>query len=474
MANESIRFYLHNKANAEGRQPINMEVRWAKHVAAPAGTTPAVRLSTGKVCHPKHWKNEQATSKEPGSTGINDRLAAMRKAAGKLLDKAANEETTVTPDQMKAELLAVTQRKPAAPAGAAKKPKAVTIAGVAAEYEAYHTPRRGEFALRKYKSFVASWEAYRPGTLLADLLPDEDGQTEIVEGWLAYLSNEHVLPNGQIGMSDNSVGSHISRLKQLLKFRGLRTDWLTNDYSYEPDIEPLLFEEVLQLAQQWLPDPYPPIRDCFVFNCLTGPRYANLSRLAREAVRQDSNGTWIMEYAPVKASRNTKNVRVALDPLAVEIWQRYEGQLPVPANQTMNDYIKEAGRLAGLNRSVLKVVRKNRISHEVRGPLWQFLTCHVARHTFGTLLLDGGAALTDAQDGLGHVNIQNTRRYAKTRDARRHGTTLTAFSNLRGTSTAESGSHTSPEDSHTQPESVRETAAVPGTLRQAKRIKPAT
>ena len=121
--------------------------------------------------------------------------------------------------------------------------------------------------------------------------------------------------------------------------------------------------------------------------------------------------------------------------------------------------------MAGLNRSVLKVNRKGGQREEVRGPLWQFITCHVARHTFGTLLLDGGADLAAAQDWLGHASIQNTRRYAKSREAQRHVTTLTAFGNLRGDAP--------PPISHTPSPSVRKPTTLPAPLRKATRVKPA-
>ncbi|WP_460614316.1 tyrosine-type recombinase/integrase [Hymenobacter seoulensis] len=59
------------------------------------------------------------------------------------------------------------------------------------------------------------------------------------------------------------------------------------------------------------------------------------------------------------------------------------------------------------------------------------MTAHVARHTFATILLDGDADLRQVHDSLGHSAIQTTRRYAKSREQKRHAATKSAFQNLR-------------------------------------------
>jgi site-specific recombinase XerD len=108
--------------------------------------------------------------------------------------------------------------------------------------------------------------------------------------------------------------------------------------------------------------------------------------------------------------------------------------------QDFNRDIKKVAEKAGLDRQVLQVRYQGTQRKEKRGPLWQFIKSHTARHTYATLLLDGGADLGTVQDGLGHQNLQVTRRYAQSREPMRRAVTLGAFEKL--------------EKSHTAPESV--------------------
>jgi integrase len=179
------------------------------------------------------------------------------------------------------------------------------------------------------------------------------------------------------------------------------------------------------------------VRDTFVFACYTGPRFSNLSTLGPESGTTADT----LEYVQVKGRRNKRKVRVSLPPVAQAIWERYDGRLPVSCLQDFNRDIKKVAKLASLDRPIMKVSYKGTERHEKRGPLHEFITSHVARHTYATLLLDGGADLGTVQLSLGHQNIQVTRRYAKTREVARATQTLSAFENLAA--------------SHTQAESVR-------------------
>ena len=85
---------------------------------------------------------------------------------------------------------------------------------------------------------------------------------------------------------------------------------------------------------------------------------------------------------------------------AIQILERYadfakaEGRLlPVPANQTMNDGLKEIAELCGINKH---------------------LTTHCARHTFATTVtLANNVSIENVSQMLGHSNINMTQHYAK-------------------------------------------------------------
>ncbi|MCA8829400.1 site-specific integrase [Hymenobacter pini] len=446
----SIRFYLHNKATA-GMHPIYMEVRWARHPAAEPGTSPAVRLGVRATVLKKYWTKKQrvSTQDEGRCLTINRRLGKLEKTATKLLDDAEAAGQRVSTEQMRSALLVVLGQaeapEPAAPAEPATL-AVPTIAQVAEEWKAFYRAKYSPNYLRKADPIVTHWETFRPGTTLQELLPDpKTRRSDLVEQWCEYLVEE--APNrstGELGLESNSIGRYVGGLRALLKFAGLPCEWLTDEYTYEVEIEPLLFEEVMALYETPLPPGHiSQARDVFVFNCFTGPRYGNLKALQPADVVM-MEGSHILEYVQIKGRRKKTKVRVAMDPVAVDIWQRYEGRLPVFSNQKMNDYIKEAAQLAGIERPVLQVRQRGPHRIERRGPLWQFITCHLARHTFATLLLDGDADLGQVQNSLGHSGINTTRRYAKSREQKRHVATLSAFDKLRASHTEDSSVRRAP------------------------------
>lgn len=434
------RFYLHSKKYSDGRHAVYMEVRWGKHAAAKPGDSAAVRLSTGEACKPSEWSDSsQRPVRGAGASAAKKRLNGLDELASDTLEQAVVMGQQVSAAAMKEKLSLYVKYKgeePPAPEPEPEPEPVATSPTVGQAVEHWKKQMRGHRSpgyIRVMTPLVTFWDDFRPNVTLAELLPDpKTKRSEIVEQWIGYLLED--VPRrgapGQFGLDNNTVGTYIKRMRTILQFHGLPYDWLKDEFTYEVDVEPLEFSEVMQLAEAPMPRlQLERARDCFVFNCFTGPRYENLVNLQPGDVRQ-VQGKYLLEYAQYKGRKKTK-VKVALDPVALEIWQRYGGKLPVQSNAPMNALIKEAAEIAGLTRPVSVVRQYSTKQVTDRGLLWQFITCHVARHTFATLLLDGEASIVEVQDSLGHSSLQSTRRYAKAREKQRHTSTLTAFDKLR-------------------------------------------
>lgn len=84
---------------------------------------------------------------------------------------------------------------------------------------------------------------------------------------------------------------------------------------------------------------------------------------------------------------------------ALEIWQKYQGRLPIISTQKMNEYIREVAKRAGVGKH---------------------LTTMVARRTYATLLLSGAYGKMIPVDVLrrclGHQKMDMSLRYAKMLD----------------------------------------------------------
>ena len=138
------------------------------------------------------------------------------------------------------------------------------------------------------------------------------------------------------------------------------------------------------------------VKDIFVFSCFTGLAYTDVRGLKKSEVVMGNDGRlWI----DTRRDKTKVAVYVPLLDIPRAILEKYADQtshdrlLSIPANQKVNDYLKEIAAICGIDKN---------------------LTFHIARHTFGTTVtIENGVALGTVQKMLGHKNIRTTQVYAK-------------------------------------------------------------
>ena len=85
--------------------------------------------------------------------------------------------------------------------------------------------------------------------------------------------------------------------------------------------------------------------------------------------------------------------------------------LPSLNSQNLNKYIKELGKLAGLNNPFRQVRRSGKAATEKRGPNWEFLSSHVARKTFVSISLERGMRHEVVMSFTGHKSFKTMKKY---------------------------------------------------------------
>lgn len=138
------------------------------------------------------------------------------------------------------------------------------------------------------------------------------------------------------------------------------------------------------------------VKDIFVFSCFTGLAYTDVRGLKKSEVVMGNDGRlWI----DTRRDKTKVAVYVPLLDIPRAILEKYadptshDRLLSIPANQKVNDYLKEIAAICGIDKN---------------------LTFHCARHTFATTVtLENGVALETVQKMLGHKNIRTTQVYAK-------------------------------------------------------------
>lgn len=146
------------------------------------------------------------------------------------------------------------------------------------------------------------------------------------------------------------------------------------------------------------------VRDLFVFQASVGCRYSDL-----EGIQADWLVDGVLYFRNIKSDRSHD---VKLSQVALLIWEKYQGEIPVISNQKYNAYIKEAAKVAGLIDPVF-----------VKGemvPKYKLISTHTARRTFATILDAKGVSISLISKVIGHANVNTTQDYLKHSQVKRH------------------------------------------------------
>lgn len=153
------------------------------------------------------------------------------------------------------------------------------------------------------------------------------------------------------------------------------------------------------------------VRDCFIFQCLTGVRYSDLSRIDRNDIE---GSVWFM-----RAKKTNRINNIPLNDNALAILAKYydtEKTLPVISNQKMNKTIKKACELAGINKDVkIERVRKGQREVEIYKK-YEVIGTHTARRTFVSLSLQKGMKPETIMKITGHSDYRMMKKYLELED----------------------------------------------------------
>lgn len=178
----------------------------------------------------------------------------------------------------------------------------------------------------------------------------------------------------------------------------------------------LEYEEIQKLAEYKFPTSkryLDHIRDVFCFSCYTSLRHSDLYALRKANIKGD-----MMEIVTQKTD---DLLHIPLIPQAKAILEKYKNQdgdkaLPVVSDQKSNMYIKEAARIAGLDREMVEVNMVGNRRVEVVNKLYDTISMHDGRRSFVVNSLAFGIPANVVQKCTGHSDIQTMRAYIATSD----------------------------------------------------------
>ncbi|WP_419546076.1 site-specific integrase [Odoribacter laneus] len=154
-------------------------------------------------------------------------------------------------------------------------------------------------------------------------------------------------------------------------------------------------------------------RDMFCFMATTSLRHSDLAALKRANI---SNGK-------IELCTEKTNERIYIDinehaQRILDKYADYQGKtlFPVPSNQKLNDYLKEAAKLAGLDREIVDVYFIGTERHEDVLKFHEQISCHDARRTFICCSLAMEIPPTVVMSYTGHSDYDSMKPYIEVAD----------------------------------------------------------
>lgn len=147
------------------------------------------------------------------------------------------------------------------------------------------------------------------------------------------------------------------------------------------------------------------VRDVFVFACVTGMRFGELSFINKSNVT-DKHIVLKEEKGVFKDPRN-----VPLTTLSKFILTKYDYQLPLIANQKQNAYLKEAFKEMEFLRVIEKTTNRGREVERSEDFFYNRITTHTARRTFITLMKKNRVSDKLIARATGHKDIATLNKY---------------------------------------------------------------
>lgn len=152
------------------------------------------------------------------------------------------------------------------------------------------------------------------------------------------------------------------------------------------------------------------VMDVFVFQCVTGMRYGELSLVSRSNIT-DTNIILKEEKGVFKEPRN-----IPLTTLSKFILTKYDYKLPLIANQKQNEYLKKAFQEMEFDKKIEKATNRDREIERSEDFFYNRIGTHTARRTYITMMKKKGFSDKLIASITGHKDMATLNKYYQVDD----------------------------------------------------------
>lgn len=254
-------------------------------------------------------------------------------------------------------------------------------------------------------------KSYTVGDMFSQFIKDNSPMTETTYGKYLLIKNEfeqmygkgtevNTITPSMVGRfyahlmeihKESTAGSKMSKLKSVFKYAFENGKISSFPFSTikiskgKPKKEYLKDSDVRKIKEKKIDiERLERVRDLFIFQMSTGLSYVDIENTTELLKKGD------IYY--IKGERTKTKIPYTAVVLkeGVEVWEKYNGVLPVLSNQKYNSYLKEIQDICGITQN---------------------LTTHLARKTYATNMLNIGIPITSVSKMLGHSNSNITQRH---------------------------------------------------------------
>lgn len=222
-------------------------------------------------------------------------------------------------------------------------------------------------------------------------------------------------------MRNTTIGKQIAYVKQFLRWavkKGFHTNF--DFQNFRPKLKrtqkKIIFltpEEIKKVRKCEIPvelSRLEHVRDVFLFCCFTGLRYSDAYNLKRNDVKDG--------YIELTTIKTADSLIIELNNQSKEILDKYKDMelendkaLPVISNQRMNDYLKELGKIAGIDETIRETYYKGNERIDEINPKYKLLCTHTGRRTFICNALSLGIPVNVVMKWTGHSDYKAMKPY---------------------------------------------------------------
>lgn len=150
-------------------------------------------------------------------------------------------------------------------------------------------------------------------------------------------------------------------------------------------------------------------RDVFVLQCWTGQRFSDMKLLNAGIIKDSDNGK-ILEIVQKK---RTHKVSIPLLPIALEILEKYNFQVPKVGENAMLKHIKEAGKKAGITEGCIVTEDRGAKVTNTTVSKYELIGTHTGRRSFISNMLLRGYDSHIIMKITGHKTESAFKKYAR-------------------------------------------------------------